>query len=318
MMAMLPVALWAQFAPAAGLPGSTAIHADSSAFVAWATGCTVERGPQRIDKPDLGVASFGDETMAVGRPGGTMDVVSLGDGGTAILTFDSPICNGEGPDFAVFENGFANAQNPDCYALELAFVEVSSDGVNFFRFPAVTRVQSETQLGNGGCIDPCQLHNFASKYEAFYGTPFDLDEVEDNELLDKSRITHVRLIDVVGCIDPQYASYDSEGHIVNDPWPTPFGSSGFDLDAVGVIHDLAHNDVPEIGAENVSVYPNPVNGQLNIKAENLQLVEIYNVVGQQVMTSTETVIDMSPLMEGVYFVRMVCEGGTFVKRIVKQ
>ena len=148
LMAMLPVALWAQFAPAAGLPGSTAIHADSSAFVAWATGCTVERGPQRIDQPDLGVASFGDETMALGRPGGTMDVVSLGDGGTAILTFASPICNGDGPDFAVFENGFANAQNPDCFALELAFVEVSSDGVNFFRFPAVTSVQSETQLGN--------------------------------------------------------------------------------------------------------------------------------------------------------------------------
>ena len=318
MMAMLPVALWAQFAPAAGLPGSTAIHADSSAFVAWATGCTVERGPQRIDQPDLGVASFGDETMALGRPGGTMDVVSLGDGGTAILTFASPICNGDGPDFAVFENGFANAQNPDCFALELAFVEVSSDGVNFFRFPAVTSVQSETQLGNGGCIDPCQLHNFASKYEAFYGTPFDLDEVEDNELLDKSRITHVRLVDVVGCIDPQYASYDSEGHIINDPWPTPFPSSGFDLDAVGVIHDLAHNDVPEICAENVSVYPNPVNGQLNIKAENLQSVEIYNVVGQQVMTSSETVVDMSPLMEGVYFVRMVCDGKVITKRIVKQ
>ena len=142
--------------------------------------------------------------------------------------------------------------------------------------------------------------------------------MEDNELLDKSRITHVRLVDVVGCIDPQYASYDSEGHIINDPWPTRFPSSGFDLDAVGVIHDLAHNDVPEICAENVSVYPNPVNGQLNIKAENLQSVEIYNVVGQQVMTSTETVIDMSPLMEGVYFVRMVCDGKVITKRIVKQ
>ena len=52
LMAMVPVALWAQFAPAEDKPGTTAMHADSSAFVAWATGCTVERGPMRIDKPE--------------------------------------------------------------------------------------------------------------------------------------------------------------------------------------------------------------------------------------------------------------------------
>ncbi|MBQ8958403.1 MAG: T9SS type A sorting domain-containing protein [Bacteroidales bacterium] len=318
MMAMLPAMLWAQFAPAAGLPGSTAMHADSSAFVAWATGCTVERGLQRIDKPSLGVANFGEEALALGKPGGTMDVVSLGDGGVATLTFDSPICNGEGPDFAVFENGFANAQHPDEYFLEIAFVEVSSDGENFFRFPAVSNVPFETQLNGSGTIVPTLIHNFASKYEAFYGTPFDLDEVEDNELLNKNRITHVRLVDVVGSIDPEYATYDSEGHIVNDPFPTPFGSSGFDLDAVGVIHDLAHNDVSEHEKEVVALYPNPVKDQLNVKAENLQLVEVFNVVGQQVMTSKENVIDFGLLMQGVYFVRVSCGEGVITKRIVKQ
>lgn len=317
-LAMVPVALWAQFAPAQDKPGTTAMHADSSAFVAWATGCTVERGPMRIDKPDLGVASFGDETLALGVPGGTMDVVSLGDGGIATLTFASPICNKLGPDFAVFENGFANAQNPDTWALELGFVEVSSDGVNFFRFPAVTYVQTETQLGNAGSINPAQLHNFASKYGAFYGTPFDLDEVEDNALLDKSKITHVRIVDVVGCIDPEYATYDSEGHIVNDPWPTPFASSGMDLDAVGVIHDLAHFDVPENGEKVVSLYPNPVKDRLFVKAENLQSVEVYNTVGQLVMMTAEETIDLSALTDGIYLVRVVCEDGMITQRIVKQ
>ena len=65
LMAMVPVALWAQFAPAQDKPGTTAMHADSSAFVAWATGCTVERGPMRIDKPENGVASFGNESLAL-------------------------------------------------------------------------------------------------------------------------------------------------------------------------------------------------------------------------------------------------------------
>ena len=317
LLAMVPVSLWAQFAPAQDKPGTTAMHADSSAFVAWAKGCTVERGPMRIDNPENGLASFGEEALALGVPGGTMDVVSLGDGGTATLTFESPICNGTGPDFAVFENGFANAQNPDTWALELGFVEVSSDGENFFRFPAVTYVQTETQLGNAGSIVPEQLHNFASKYGAFYGTPFDLDEVEDNALLDKNRITHVRIVDVVGNIDPQYATYDSEGHIINDPWPTGFASSGMDLDAVGVIHDIAHN-VNENETIDIAMYPNPVKGRLTVMVENLQSIEVYNLVGQMVMSSMSSVIDFGNLNEGVYFVRVTADGMTVTKHVVKQ
>ena len=50
------------------------------------------------------------------------------------------------------------------------------------------------------------------------------------------------VVDVVGSIDPAYATYDSQGHAINDPWPTAFASSGFDFDAVGVLHA-----VPEPG-----------------------------------------------------------------------
>ena len=318
-LALVPVTLLAQFAPAQDKPGTTAMHADSSAFVGWATGVEVVHGPMNIAKPDLGVtgANYPDEN-ALGYPEGTFGVVCLGDGGMATLTFASPICNGEGPDFAVFENGFANAVNPDTWALELAFVEVSSDGEHFFRFPAYSNTQTTTQLANGGTILPSEIHNLASKYGAMYGTPFDLDEVEDDPLLDKNRVTHVRVVDVVGCIDPQYATYDCQGHIINDPWPTPFASSGFDLDAVGVIHDQAHNDVSENGMEIVALYPNPVKDQLMVKTENLQSVEIYNLVGQKVMTSTSSTVDMGCMEQGIYFVRIVADGRTITKRIVKQ
>ena len=241
LMVVMPVALWAQFAPAQDKPGTTAMHADSSAFVAWATGCVAEPGPMNITNPSAGLAGQGwPAENVIGVPQGTYGVTCLGDGGRATVTFASPICNRPGPDFAVFENGFANAQNTDMWFLELGFVEVSSDGENFFRFPAISMVQTETQVGGMGCIDPAQIHNLASKYGAMYGTPFDLDEVPDDPLLDKNNITHVRIIDVIGNIDPEYCTYDSQGHPVNDPWPTPFASCGMDLDAVGVIHDLAH------------------------------------------------------------------------------
>ena len=325
-MALVPVSLWAQFAPAADLPGTTAMHADSSAFVAWATGCTSERGLMRIDKPHLGYASFGHDSLVLGAPGMggaseiVYDVISLGDGGIATVTFASPICNCEGPDFAVFENGFGidSDTTHTLHFLELAFVEVSSDGEHFFRFPAVTYVSSEKQLGGYGGMVPSQIHNFAGKYDQFYGTPFDLDEVEDNDLLDKNRVTHVRVIDVIGCIKPEYATYDSEGHVVNDPWFTSFETGGFDLEAVGVIHDLAHNDVAENDSEVIALYPNPVKDKLTVKVENLQTIEVYNLVGQLVMTAESSVVDMGSLKEGIYFVRVTADDKMMTKRVVKQ
>ena len=325
-MALVPMSLWAQFAPAAGLPGTTAMHADSSAFVAWATGCTTERGLMRIDKPHLGYAYYGNDSLVLGAPGTggaseiVYDVVSLGDGGVATVTFASPICNEEGPDFAVFENGFGidSDTTHTLHFLELAFVEVSSDGEHFFRFPAITYVPYDTQLGGYGGINPSLIHNFAGKYDQFYGTPFDLDELEDNVLLNKNHVTHVRVIDVVGCIKPEYATYDSEGHIVNDPWFTSNEKGGFDLEAVGVIHDLAHNEVVENEMEVISVYPNPVKDQLHVKAENLQSVEVYNIVGQQVLVTGNDVVDMTALTEGIYFVRVKAGDGMITRRVVKQ
>lgn len=245
-LALVPVVLWAQFAPAQDQPGTTAMHADSSAFVAWATGCVAEPGPMNITNPEGGLAGSGwPASNVIGYPEGTMGVTCLGDGGMATVTFASPICNRPGPDFAVFENGFENAQTPGYWFLELGFVEVSSDGEHFFRFPAYSNTQTETQLGGMGCIDPSQIHNLASKYGAMYGTPFELDEVPDDPLLDKDHITHVRIVDVVGCINPEYATYDCQGHAVNDPWPTAFASGGMDLDAVGVIHDIEHFPAPD-------------------------------------------------------------------------
>ena len=323
MMAMMPGLALAQtgpFAPAHDEPGTTAIHADSSAFVAWATGCVVEAGPMNIANPSLGVAGAGyPAENAIGVPDGTYGVACLGDGGYATLTFASPICNQPGPDFAVFENGFKSGAQ---FFLEIAFVEVSSDGEHFFRFPAITAVQYETQLGGFATMDPSYIHNFAGKYAAFYGTPFELDEIPDNPLLNKNSITHVRVVDVIGCIDPEYCTYDSQGHPVNDPWPTPFASSGFDLDAVGVIHDVAHT--PGFGVEEneevtISVYPNPAHDFIRVETmctSSVQGVELYSVTGQMVLSSTETEINVSDLNPGMYIIRVNCGDSIFTERVI--
>lgn len=223
--------LFAQnFAPAPGFPGTTAIHKDSSAIAFWAWGIDLQRGYLDISDKSLGYASFGYPNNAMYEAeGNPFDVVSLGDSGVAILTFPYPISDGEGYDFAVFENGFT-----DNY-LELAFVEVSSDGVNYERFSAISELQDTLQMGNYEFWDCAYVHNFAGKYRQGYGTPFDLQELAGTGV-DINRITHVKIVDVIGSINPLYGSFDSQGNIINDPWPSAFESGGFDLDGVAVIH----------------------------------------------------------------------------------
>lgn len=253
--------LLAQYAPPVGQPGTTAMYKDSSDFIGWATVCQVVRGYQDVSQLTGPYANVGNESMALGKAG-TDGIVSLGDGGFAILQFASPIKDTTGYDFAVFENGF------DDLFLELAFVEVSSDGLNYFRFPAISNTDTTTQTGSFGYTDATKINNLAGKYRGMYGTPFDIADITDNSLLNKKAITHVKIIDVVGCIQNQYCTRDANGHKVNDPWPTGFSAGGFDLDAVGVIHSQAQVGVKEYEELKVSVYPNPAKDFLKIIVPN--------------------------------------------------
>lgn len=290
------------YPPQAGTEGSTAIFKDSPLYVAWATGITLERGFINKSNPTAmangsNKASFGSASDAIGFPDG--NVVSLGDEGYAIATFAQPIHDGEGYDLAVFENGGASF-------LELAFVEVSSDGINFFRFPAHSETQTTTQIGSFGTPSAPYLNNIAGKYSSQYGTPFDLSEIEENTLLDKDQITHVKIIDVVGSIDPLYATYDSFGNAVNDSYPTPFNSCGFDLQAVGVINQgtLSRDDFAK---NNLKIYPNPATDYFMIKSEEDAKITLYDVSGRIVLdknTKANEQINTSHLASGVYVVQI--------------
>lgn len=312
----------AQFAPPAGQIGTTAMHKDSSAFVAWATGCTLTLGYQDISDTTLGYAATGTSASAVGIAGTA--VVSLGDGGSAILTFASPVKNGTGYDFAVFENSFSDT------FLELAFVEVSSDGINFFRFPATSNTQDTLQTSSFGSTDATFINNLAGKYRALYGTPFDLQELSSISGLDVNQITHIKIIDVVGSIDSAYATYDQYGKKVNDPWSTPFASSGFDLDAVGVI-----NQQPLVVEENnlialnFSIYPNPIQDntifQYFLKQKATVSYCIKDIAGKELFCATGSEeqegwksqkLMLPELSNGIYFLQLKVNDDLLTKKIV--
>ncbi|MFA7172182.1 MAG: hypothetical protein WC340_02000 [Kiritimatiellia bacterium] len=262
------------FAKAAGQAGSTAIHMNSPRFVGWADGYI-----------DLSYGSsvapvWKTPAKALGKAKGTTtDIVCLGSGGRITLTFSTPIANGAGFDFAVFENAF------DDNFLELAWVEVSSDGIHFCRFP--NYYVGKLPVGGGSGHDPRDIYGLASKYKQGYGTPFDLQELRDaydtilskkaNFLskayqksitdnfpyLDLNNIGYVRIIDIIG----DGSAIDATGlRPIYDPYPTT-GSAGFDLDAIGVINQ---RQTPNLLSQQITFAPLPHQrldtGSINLSA----------------------------------------------------
>ncbi len=300
-----------QFAPAAGEEGSTAVHVDSNIFKRWGTNVQIKRGLMDISDSSLSIngsnkASYGEENDALGKADGA--VVSLGDGGEALFFFEEPLRDNEGADFAVFENSF------DGRFLELAFVEVSSDGSHFFRFPAISLTQDTAQIEAFGELDPQKIHNLAGKYQRLYGTPFDFADLPDTALLDKNAVSYIKIVDVIGSIDSNYASYDSSGNIINDPWPTRYETSGFDLDAIGVM-DASGTPIIDNKMEKIDfrVRPNPFNSFIEVSFSFAPgTLRIYNSKGHLMLESKieagNNRIETS-FMPGIYFVLMTDDHG---------
>ncbi|MFI4910044.1 MAG: hypothetical protein ACIAQZ_00105 [Sedimentisphaeraceae bacterium JB056] len=185
--------------------------------------------------------------------------------GQITLSFDEPITNGPGPDFAVFENGFISAGGAGVGGqifAELAYVEVSTNGIDFVRFPSVSLTPDD--VGAYGTIDPSNVYNLAGKhvnaYESSWGTPFNLKDIETFEqvitgTVDINNINYVRIIDIPGngffqdnastIIEPNSIDESTgtggtlyeKNHGIHDAWVT-WGSGGFDLEAIGAIQQI--------------------------------------------------------------------------------
>ncbi len=231
-------------------------------------------------------AAFADPAKALGTvTGDNFDIVSLGDRdtseiangvapGTLTLSFASPISNGSGADFAVFENGFISAGGAGVAGqifAELTYVEVSTDGVNFVRFPSVS--QTSAQVGAYGTVDPTQVYNLAGKhvnaYGSSWGTPFDLDCLTNETLVkngtvDLNNINYVRLVDIAG----NGSQLDSNGNPIYDAWVT-WGSGGADIEALGVIRHLGETQSASSGTGALGWGWNCAEGSLRLEYKGL-------------------------------------------------
>ena len=78
----------------------------------------------------------------------------------------------------------------------------------------------------------------------------------------------------------------------------------------------AFDNVDEVEAATLSVYPNPASERLFVNATNVESVVIYDILGHNVLTTTENNIDLRGIEAGVYFVTVRSENATKTTKLV--
>lgn len=172
-------------------------------------------------QPRNGSDAFGRDLLpgiVLGPPGGSTDVVSLGNGGSITLSFgDVRIVDGPGIDFIVFENPMVSYK-------ELGTVDVSEDGVVWYTYPCnapQTRtdpVDTDYGLCAGWHLVGANGSDWKDPAQAG-GDQYDLADFGVSGL----RVRYVRITDRADLVK-------TAGDVTS---PT---ADSFDLDAIGVIH----------------------------------------------------------------------------------
>ena len=147
---------------------------------------------------------------------GSLDVLSLGVGGEIVLGFgDRSIVDESGADFVVFENAFYAGGDPSKPFVEPGEVSVSEDGKTWIAFAC--RQQDAGAANLMGCAGVSPTLEFDADTllpidpEQTGGDEFDLADVA----IDEARFVRIRDLAETGTAP----------------------SAGFDLDAIGIIHD---------------------------------------------------------------------------------
>lgn len=228
--------------------------------------------------PGTGTGAFADPSKLLGGPQGggfdqgSFDVCTLGVGGSATLAFDVVIADGPGADLSVFENALTFA---GAVFSEVAWVEVSTDGVNFARFPNRYAGPSTGLPGftapwgtysglTGGAptlanvatnsIDP--LNPVVSGGEAFDLADLQLDPLVQNGTVNLAQVNFVRIVDI-----PHASGLDSFGNVI---WDNSGASGSGDFDAVAV---LQHTGTITASQPRVDLYFDAL-GYLNLDLED--------------------------------------------------
>lgn len=184
----------------AAAPATTMISCVESFTPGPGAGYGQDRFPEIIYGPPHGA----------GDHGGSTDVLSLGEGGAIVIGFGgNAVVDGDGADFIVFENAFLAGGKP---FKELAQVSVSEDGAAWTEFPC-----KQDALPYDGCAGWHPVYSSPNNNVSPTDPVAAGGDVFDLATIGVKKARFIRIVDL-----QTIAGKD--------------GTTGFDLDAVAVVH----------------------------------------------------------------------------------
>ncbi len=165
-----------------------------------------------------------------GTAHGSLDVVSLGSGGSIEVTFaPNAIVDGPGPDFIVFENPFWIAGNESDVYAEPGEVSVSDDGKTWTPFPCNPTFDPGASDGTGTAPPYGACGGWGVVYSSPQNgiSPFDPAKAGGNayDLADVG-VKHARFVKIVDRTDEACPEASAQKPSTN----------GFDLDAIAIVN----------------------------------------------------------------------------------
>jgi hypothetical protein len=170
------------------------------------------------------LATVAGPPVGGGAQSGSLDVVSLGGGGSIVVGFGAnAIVDGPGVDFIVFENAFDYGDG-DRY-VEPGEVSVSDDGVTWTAFPCSDTTQAEPD--GGWLATRCAGMNLVFSTPSNGISPFDVAHAGGDAYdLAEIGVTHARYVRIRNVVSSETCP---EAGAKPD-------KNGFDLDAIAIIN----------------------------------------------------------------------------------
>ena len=70
--------------------------------------------------------------------------------------------------------------------------------------------------------------------------------------------------------------------------------------------------------EQVYVYPNPANNRIYIGTKEIVEIKLYDLLGNEILTTKDNEIDVSGLTNGVYFIEVNTNGNNYTQKVIVQ
>jgi len=186
---------------------------------------------------------------------------------------------------------------------------------------AITISKSETPVtGSSGGTSIDRVYNNSVSMDDFIGTITFF--YEDDELTNSGASESTMKLQVKESPSGIWTPYTGPINVSANTITYEFKSPGIDflsVTASGVGISLPVEDFEnEFGA--IAIYPNPTTSELKITTDKNLSFELYSILGQQILKTKNSTIEMSYLPNAVYLLKVTDEDSNFSKsyKIVKE